>query len=1383
MPSFKGFLRGKRAQVEEPKKELDLLGALPSTDDFRTSLLMPNLSARFSMLREQDDPTTKIGKASDDSVLHPKRQSRLAEYGGFGGAPRGLADIDEVESIKAPEGVMNRAKPTEGNNLFGGRQKIWKIPQGSSNGIGGRALYDDDVPMSAFQRWRHQERVEREQEQGQEQGEGEASPAEQEEAARESEQGPPDSPPFVGYYNRHRETGSTTSSAEVTGRNSTAATSIMSSGAPSPSGPALERNVTRTRRLYESALHTDVQGQQPSAPARRDTLARQRGLANSPSPSPTAAGFGADRRAVLAKASAPNLRSGGPPALATSSRDLGIAPLAAFGAAPPLSPPISDSGDQVLPIQPNDIGKATAMGVFQKPSRQYDESLYAQRQLQLHQGRDRTESNASFATGRSRSSSSAHRHPFEGTMKPEQVNTPPPVEEELEASTVVPGKEAEKVVAARQPSPQRPSDDDHPAFRVSGEPSPLPSVSINDSEQTSPEDSPTLGPMTTGLSGMVRQHLRCGSNASSIYGAAPHATNLDSRFPVDPLDPDSTSLYESIRPPSSHGSKMPPPTTSVYEPVVHSSQRESRFMVNPFDAESGEAEEASWMSTGQDWAKSFYGDRVAVGLERLEAVADPEVAEPEQVSPTEAKAADDDEDKHDDSFTRKLEDARRRVREKLTSYVESDSSRATSPQPSPMLSPDPSSNLPAPTSTSLGISLGMLKPKLSRGSLIDRSRNMVSGPSKTKKILGVLSNLSRESLALKEEEQARMPIVEETSSAKEPTPEARISSEAENSPEEKLQPAKEEKETSAAHPGLQAFRQARRELQKRKELETLARAQAAQAPRLREEFPDQVPAPTQSPPKTERGPRTRQRTPSRERKPPPVLYRQRGPSEVEYSLNGRSNTSSPAMGMSSASAERERERSGSDTSGGRSSSQTRPIQLPPRNYMGAQDERPRQALPHMTVRTQAPGLPGTDIRRSPYMPPVGHPGRANPGAPSPAPSPQLNAVKSMGNLAVHSGRAGFDPYSGQPSPISPISPMGLPPSPFTMRPDGSPINAPASGNGQRNRRPSAAQSPAFGPTAGNPYGPVKRAVEKRDISEPSFVTSTSRVPTVNLPHMQAPDMGTRGQGYRSRSRSNSGTGSAPAPPLPPINPRRRDASNGMGPGVKAAAMAFIRPVKPEDAEDCKFICRDTLPPSLLASPVAICMAPYLWTLQFTHLFPDNCFVLDDGTGRTVGYVIGVPDVFAFQKAYPRYVAEVLGSEQGRLDVPPPKQLDFIEPWVSLDTGEVNPECLAQTAYKFEWLVLDGVEGKAELVRDYRAVMHINLLEEYRGKGWGRKMIGEFVKSVRKAVAEVEEYDFGKGIQIGVAGENTKVVPFYERVGFRVYPGGEKEGNVWMVMDL
>ncbi|KAM7221790.1 hypothetical protein V8F06_002783 [Rhypophila decipiens] len=239
-------------------------------------------------------------------------------------------------------------------------------------------------------------------------------------------------------------------------------------------------------------------------------------------------------------------------------------------------------------------------------------------------------------------------------------------------------------------------------------------------------------------------------------------------------------------------------------------------------------------------------------------------------------------------------------------------------------------------------------------------------------------------------------------------------------------------------------------------------------------------------------------------------------------------------------------------------------------------------------------------------------------------------------------------------------------------------------------------------------------------------------------------------------------------------------------------MGFIRPFEPKDTEDCKYICRATLPPTLAASKGGYRMAPYLWTLQFTHLSPQTCFVLDDGTGHVVGYIIGTPDVFRFAADYPRYISEVLQSEQGLADVPVPKQLDepdsfFIPDPDSTNDGEkrqnvVNEESMAQSAYKVEWLILDGVQGKRELVEKYRAMLHIDLLEEVQGKGWGKKMIERFVESVREE-GKKEGVDYGKGIQLGVAGENTKVVKFYEKVGFRVYPGGEREGNVWMVRDL
>lgn len=186
----------------EPKKEdIDFAAVLPSDNEFRTSLLMPNLAQRFSMLREQDDPGTKIGKASDDSVLFPKRASRLDLFG-LGN----LDDIAEVSSIagsfrppfardgrtdsyasdgfdgyasdtgSANGSVMSRSRPGQGNKLFGGRQKVYKIsnrgsaakdgnvpesPVATTGRSMGKAVYEDDISSSLWQRLRAEERTKR----------------------------------------------------------------------------------------------------------------------------------------------------------------------------------------------------------------------------------------------------------------------------------------------------------------------------------------------------------------------------------------------------------------------------------------------------------------------------------------------------------------------------------------------------------------------------------------------------------------------------------------------------------------------------------------------------------------------------------------------------------------------------------------------------------------------------------------------------------------------------------------------------------------------------------------------------------------------------------------------------------------------------------------------------------------------------------------------------------------------------------------------------------------------------------------------------------------------------------------------------------------------
>ncbi|KAI9726132.1 MAG: hypothetical protein M1834_009408 [Cirrosporium novae-zelandiae] len=455
----------KKKQQQQP--EVDLSQALPSTDDFRTSLLMPNLSARFSMLREQDDPMSKLGKANDDSVLFPKRASRLNLFGNLGdiaevssitSSVRPPTGSDRVDSFVSVDGyptdddsshngsVMARARPGEGNNLFGGRQKIYKIRDGSAttanlltmpserkdsiSGMSGRAVYDHDVGLSAFQLYKQKEREERERLEQDEQEKSE----EAEKASNPNWPLPNRSPsPQLPGYNTDRETSSSTMSGPYTSRTSTAATSIASQSAvqltlktkssgeltpaipeSTPGGfqsPHLERTLTKSRRMYGQVLDQEMADQQNSAIGRLNSLQRQRALSKTQTPttpilmqSKSATNL-SDR--FRQKPFYTSLRNNSPtsrdsPPLATSTSlggfNLGLdepkpsdtTPLR-FGQDMPLSPPISEAEDIKTSLKV-DNPTTPSTGSPLKETARFDEDVQPQEERELPVSREVTPS-------------------------------------------------------------------------------------------------------------------------------------------------------------------------------------------------------------------------------------------------------------------------------------------------------------------------------------------------------------------------------------------------------------------------------------------------------------------------------------------------------------------------------------------------------------------------------------------------------------------------------------------------------------------------------------------------------------------------------------------------------------------------------------------------------------------------------------------------------------------------------------------------------------------------------------------------------------------------------------------------------------------------------
>ncbi|KAL9098547.1 MAG: hypothetical protein Q9163_005813 [Psora crenata] len=453
VPSFSSrTFRKKKNAVPEPKPPIDLSTALPPSDDFRTSLLLPKLSARFSMLKEQDDPSSLIGKANDDSVLFPKRASRLDLFQN----PPGLSDIAEVDSLpgsvrppfaftrmqsfgsdgyNTDDGsVISRARPGEGNTMFGGRQKIYKIPVGgagsvknfggqeegevsSSGNMGGKLIYESDISMSTFQKLREQEREYHERA-AYDAGKMMASSKERDRSG---------SPPYASYdYNR--ETSSSTTSAPSQSRVSTAATSVASQkssygshentngashGSTQPGSSTSDRSVAKSRRLYGQGLDRDMHEQQSSALQRLGSLQKSRppvgGLLINPLHQPMNASTldhcypsgDPPYTSNSSRAESPQLSTHPSHRMADFDPELhddqrAVNPTdSGYGRSPPLSPPMSPDlsarnpeGALLASLEPNDVGKATALGAFNKPKKQYNEQQYLRRQLQLQEGRN-----------------------------------------------------------------------------------------------------------------------------------------------------------------------------------------------------------------------------------------------------------------------------------------------------------------------------------------------------------------------------------------------------------------------------------------------------------------------------------------------------------------------------------------------------------------------------------------------------------------------------------------------------------------------------------------------------------------------------------------------------------------------------------------------------------------------------------------------------------------------------------------------------------------------------------------------------------------------------------------------------------------------------------
>ncbi|MYS24686.1 Acetyltransferase (GNAT) family protein [Streptomyces sp. DvalAA-14] len=184
--------------------------------------------------------------------------------------------------------------------------------------------------------------------------------------------------------------------------------------------------------------------------------------------------------------------------------------------------------------------------------------------------------------------------------------------------------------------------------------------------------------------------------------------------------------------------------------------------------------------------------------------------------------------------------------------------------------------------------------------------------------------------------------------------------------------------------------------------------------------------------------------------------------------------------------------------------------------------------------------------------------------------------------------------------------------------------------------------------------------------------------------------------------------------------------------------AVIRPYRPADLPALYDICLRT------GNAGADATADYpgrdrellgaIFAAPYAVLEPELAFVLDDGLGQPVGYVLGTGDTAMFAR---RFRQEWLPTVAGRWPAP---------------AGEPGTpgETMAGLLHTPERLVRPELAG-------YPAHLHIDVLPDFQRGGHGRALMESFLGALA-----------GRGVpavHLGMLSVNTPARAFYDRLGF------------------
>ncbi|KAF2786601.1 GCN5-related N-acetyltransferas-like protein [Melanomma pulvis-pyrius CBS 109.77] len=200
---------------------------------------------------------------------------------------------------------------------------------------------------------------------------------------------------------------------------------------------------------------------------------------------------------------------------------------------------------------------------------------------------------------------------------------------------------------------------------------------------------------------------------------------------------------------------------------------------------------------------------------------------------------------------------------------------------------------------------------------------------------------------------------------------------------------------------------------------------------------------------------------------------------------------------------------------------------------------------------------------------------------------------------------------------------------------------------------------------------------------------------------------------------------------------------------------FIRPYEARDWDAGLHIFFTTIDSSVNFEP-ARTIGSYIWFKSYVLLTPGTCFVLDDGTGRAVGYIIGTASTNHLIERWKEVLVPMVDPKL----VPKPE----------VSTGDAMMERddvreLRGAVYAAQCNML---ESTPHLLEQYPAHLHINVLPEFQSSGFGRRLMDTFLQKLR---------DLGSGgVHLGMVASNANARRFYERLGFQLCDGVLDDGE-------